>query len=344
MVKDELGSVLIYQTEDGNTKIDIKVENETVWMTAGMMAKLFNVDYSNILKHIKNIYKEHELAENMTMAKIASVVNRGARGKVVEDMNFYNLDMIISVGYRVNSIIAVHFRQWATKILKEYVIKGFVINDDRLKEKTNDYFDELLEKIRDIRSSEKVFYRKILDIYSTSIDYDPKTEITKNFFATIQNKIHWAVHGHTASELIYERVSAEKDFMGITNTKGKIKKNDITIAKNYLNEDELKILNRIVNMYLDFAELQALEKKPMTMADWINKLDDFLKITDKEILTHRGTISKLEADEKAIKEYDMYKERIKNNQLTNVEKHFLESIDEINKKVKKIKKLKNQTN
>lgn len=329
--------ILIYQTNNGETKVNVRFYDESVWITAKSMAELFKSDYSNILKHIKNIYKDNELQKNMTMAKFATVVKRGFRGELEEKIEHYNLDMVISVGFRVKSPTAIHFRQWATKILKEYIKKGFVLDDEKLKQKNNNYFDELLERIRDIRSSEKVFYSKILDIYATSIDYDPKMKISQNFFATVQNKMHWAVHNHTAAELIFERANADKDFMGITNIKGKIKKEDVVCAKNYLNEEEIQILNRLVNMYLEYAELQAFEKKPMTMKDWINKLDMFLNMTNKNVLTDNGTISHIQAEEKAINEFKKYNERIQNNSLSEVEKHYLESLKNIEKEIKKIK-------
>lgn len=330
--------ILIYQTEDGETKVDVRFYDESIWITAKSMAELFKSDYSNILKHIKNIYKDNELQENTTMAKFATVVKRGFRGELEDNIEHYNLDMVISVGYRVKSTTAIHFRQWATRILKEYIKKGFVLDDERLKQKNNNYFDELLDKIRDIRSSEKVFYSKILDIYATSIDYDPKMKISQDFFATVQNKMHWAVHNHTAAELIFERANADKDFMGITNIKGKIKRDDVVCAKNYLNEDEIQVLNRLVNMYLEYAELQAFEKKPMTMKDWIDKLDIFLSMTNKKVLTDKGTISHIQAEEKAINELKKYNDRIKNNKLSEVEKHYLESLANMEEKVKKIKK------
>lgn len=330
--------ILIYQTEDGETKVDVRFYDENIWITAKSMAELFKSDYSNILKHIKNIYKDNELQENTTMAKFATVVKRGFRGELEDNIEHYNLDMVISVGYRVKSTTAIHFRQWATRILKEYIKKGFVLDDERLKQKNNNYFDELLDKIRDIRSSEKVFYSKILDIYATSIDYDPKMKISQDFFATVQNKMHWAVHNHTAAELIFERANADKDFMGITNIKRKLKRDDVVCAKNYLNEDEIQVLNRLVNMYLEYAELQAFEKKPMTMKDWIDKLDIFLSMTNKKVLTDKGTISHIQAEEKAINELKKYNDRIKNNKLSEVEKHYLESLANMEEKVKKIKK------
>jgi hypothetical protein len=328
------GEFLIYQTDDGNTKINVKVVEETVWLAQADMASLFGTTPQNITQHINNVYESNELSTLATCKNFLQVQKEGNRN-VNRSITHYNLDMIISVGYRVNSISAIHFRQWATKILREYLIKGFVLDDERLKEKNNNYFDELLERIRDIRSSEKVFYRKILEIYATSIDYDPTTKATQDFFATVQNKMHWATHGHTASELIFERANADKDFMGLTVIKGKITKNEVKVAKNYLNGEELSILNRIVNMYLDFAELQAIKRAPMHMDDWIKKLDEFLKIADRNLLRDKGTISKLEAEEKALKELDKYRERILNNELSEVEKHFLDNLEKESKKIKK---------
>jgi len=338
MIKQDnkIESFSIYTSPiDGSIKVNARIEDETIWLTPKAIAKLFNKDYSNILKHIKNIYDTCELSKNTTMANFATVVNRGFRGAVEEDAVFYNLDIIIAVGYRVNSIQATHFRIWATKILKEYIIKGFALNDDKLKEKDNNYFDELLERIRDIRSTEKLFYRKILEIYATSRDYDSKASTTQNFFATVQNKIHFSVHGHTASELIYERVDSDKPFVGLTVWNGSDpKKKDVSVAKNYLKEDEIKILNRIVTMYLEFAELQAITKTSMYMKDWISKLDDFLKLSGREILKNKGRIKSKLAKEKANLEFDKYKEKTKNG-LSEVEKHFLKTLE---KNIKKLKK------
>jgi hypothetical protein len=334
MEKENNADIIIYQDAEGNAKIDVKVENETVWLTQKQIAGLFGVDRSVVTKHIKSVLDIGELKRDLVCAIFAHTAEDGK----TYNTTYYNLDMIISIGYRVNSIMAVRFRQWATNILREYLIKGFAMDDERLKNARGDYFDELLERIRDIRSSEKVFYRKILEIYATSIDYDKNTDTSREFFATVQNKIHWAVHGHTAAELVFERACAEKDFMGLTTSKGKIKKNEVKIAKNYLSKEELNILNRIVNMYLEYAELQAMNKSPMYMSDWIDKLDDFLKMTNRNILSHKGKISKLEAENKALAEYLKYNYRIENNNLSEVEKHFLENAEKINKRVKTIKK------
>jgi len=298
------------------------------------MAELFQRDKSVISRHIKNIYDEGELKDDSTVANFATVQNEGIRS-VERKVAFYNLDVVISVGYRVKSHRGTQFRIWALQVLKEYIIKGFAMNDDLLKRAGGgNYFEELLERIRDIRSSEKVFYRKVLDIYATSIDYSPDTAISQKFFQTVQNKMHWATHGHTAAEIVYLRADGEKPFMGMTSFSGsKPTRSESQIAKNYLSEDELAILNRIVNAYIEFAELQALRKRPMYMADWIRKLDDFIKMSDNEILTHAGKISHIEASQKAILEYEKYKERIK-NELSEVEKHFIESIDKTAQKLK----------
>ena len=306
-MKNQKTEILIYQSKDGITKIDVKLENETIWLTQYQFADLFQTDRTSIVKHIKNIYETGELTEEATCAKIAQVQKEGNR-KVTRDILYYNLDMIISVGYRVQSHVATHFRIWATQRLKEYIIKGFAMDDERLKEARNYYFDELLTRIRDIRSSEKIFYRKVCDIYATSIDYEPNTDLTKDFFATVQNKFHWAIHAHTAADLIMLKANADKPFMGLTNYPGsEIKKQDVVIAKNYLNEDELNQLNRIVNQYLEFAELQALQRKPMYMKDWVAKLNAFLTLNDRDILNHSGKTSHEAAEAFAFGEYEKYK-------------------------------------
>ena len=306
------GEIILYQTENGQTKIEVILDNETVWLNQYQMEELFQTDRTSILRHIKNIYKTGELEEKSTCAKIAQVREEGNRS-VRREILYYNLDVIISVGYRVNSHRGTQFRIWATQQLKELLIKGFVLDDERLKSGNQmNYFDELLERIRDIRSSEKMFYQKIKEIYTTSIDYNSYADLSKEFYATIQNKLHWAIHQHTAAELIKERVSAEKQNMGLTTWKGeKIRKSDITIAKNYLAEDELKQLNLLVEQYLAFAEAQAQLKKPMYMKDWIKKLNDILTINDREILEHAGRIRKTIADEIAGEEYNKYKEKRK---------------------------------
>jgi hypothetical protein len=323
----------MYRSEDGTIKIDVRMEDETVWLSLNQMAELFQRDKSVISRHIKNVFTEGELEETATIANYATVQNEGNRS-VERMVTFYNLDVIISVGYRVKSHRGTQFRIWATQRLKEYIIKGFTMNDDLLKKSSGgNYFDELLKRIRDIRSSEKVFWKKVLEIYATSIDYDPSQAMTKKFFQTIQNKMHWASHGHTAAEIIALRANAEDDFMGLTNFKGKrINKSDVTVAKNYLNEEEIDVLNLIVSSFIDFAELQAKLRKPMYMKDWVNKLDDFLKISEREILTHAGNIKHDDAVRKAEAEYKKYKERTKND-LSPVERDFLQTIEQVEKKL-----------
>jgi hypothetical protein len=321
-------NIIIYQTEDGKTKIETRLEDETVWLTIDQMAELFQKSRSTINEHILNIYEEQELDSQMSMRKI------GNPDFSTKPTNYYNLDVIISVGYRVKSHQGTKFRQWATARLREYIVKGFTMNDELLKQAGGgNYFEELLARIRDIRSSEKVFWRKVLDIYATSIDYDPKQEMSIQFFQTVQNKMHWAAHGHTAAEIIYQRIDAQKPNLGLTNIKGnKPTKQEIEIAKNYLNEEELNILNRMVTAYLELAELQALNRKPMYMKDWIERLDDFLRMTGNDILQHAGTISHQQALKKANAEYEKYKEQTK-NELTEAEKHFVEQIESTAKKL-----------
>ena len=328
------GNIILYQTEDGKSRIEITLCNDTVWLTADQMAELFQRNKSTISRHIKNVFEDGELNPDSTVAFFATVQNEGNRS-VERNLAYYNLDMIISVGYRVKSHRGVQFRIWATNILREYLVKGFAMNDDLLKRAGGgNYFDELLSRIRDIRSSEKVFYRKILEIYALSIDYDPRTEATMRFFKTVQNKMHYYVHGHTAAEIIYERADAEKDFMGLTSWTGALpKRTDTETAKNYLSSDELDTLNRIVSLYLDFAELQAKSHKPMYMKDWIQKLDDFLKLSGKELLTHAEKISAELAKQKANTEYDKFKERTVYS-LSPVEIHFLENFEKEQKKLK----------
>ena len=327
------GQFLLYLTPDGDSQIEVKLQDDTVWLSLDQMAELFQRNKSTISRHIKNVLEDGELQEEATIANFATVQNEGTR-KVERVIAYYNLDMIISVGYRVHSYRGVQFRIWATKILKEYIVKGFAMNDDLLKRAGGgNYFDELLARIRDIRSSEKVFYRKVLEIYALSIDYDPRVEMTQKFFKTVQNKMHYSVHGHTAAEIIYERADAEKDFMGLTTWSGAMpSKPEAEIAKNYLTHEEIKSLNRIVSLYLDFAEMQAEEHRPMYMKDWINILDDFLRISRKDILTHAGKISAKLAKEKADLEYDKFKERTKNN-LSPVEIHFLENFEREQKRL-----------
>lgn len=333
-MKNQKTEILIYQSKDGSTKIDVKLENETIWLNQYQLADLFQTDRTSIAKHIKNIIETGELTEVVTCAKIAQVQKEGNR-KVTREILYYNLDMIISVGYRVKSHVATHFRIWATQRLREYIIKGFVMDDERLKEARNYYFDELLDRIRDIRSSEKVFYRKICDIYTTSIDYEPNTEITQQFFATVQNKFHWAIHSHTAADLIMLRANASSPSMGLTNFPGsEIKKHDVIIAKNYLNDDELGQLNRIVNQYLEFAELQALQRKPMYMKDWVAKLNAFLTLNDREILNHSGKTSHEAAEAFAFGEYEKYK-AAERKRLDQTEDHLDKALKQLRSKKNK---------
>lgn len=307
--------ILIYRTESGETRIEVRLQDETVWLTQRGMAKLYQTTKQNISLHIQNIYKEGELDPEATVKKYLTVQQEGTRN-VKRLIDFYNLDMIISVGYRIKSKIATRFRQWATQRLREYLVKGFVLDDERLKnpDQPFDYFEELLRRIQDIRTSERRFYQKITDIYATSIDYDPTDEKSIRFFKTVQNKMHWAITGKTAAEIIYERANSKKPNMGLTNWRGdKVRKEDVTIAKNYLNEEELRALNNLVEQYLVFAEGQAIRRIPMTMDDWIKKLDGFLQLNDRNILEHAGKISHELAKEHAESEYEKFnRERLAN--------------------------------
>lgn len=327
--------LLIYQTPDGVTKIETRLQDETVWLTQAQLCELFQKSKSTISEHIKHIFEEGELDENSVVRNFRTTANDGKSYETA----YYNLDVIISVGYRVKSHRGTQFRIWATQRLREYIVKGFTLNDDLLKNGgKGNYFEELLARIRDIRSSEKVFWRKVLDIYATSIDYNPKEEISKEFFKVVQNKMHWAAHGNTAAEIIYNRIDAEKPNLGLTNFKGKKPTlQDTEIAKNYLNEKELNILNRMVTAYLEVAELQALNQVPMYMKDWIARLDDFLKMTGKEILNHAGTVSHEQAIEKARIEFDKHKEKSK-EEISQVEKDFIKQITEVEKKLGKKRK------
>jgi len=319
------GEMLLYQADDGRIRLDVRLQNETVWLTQPLMAELFQTTQQNVSQHIHNIYEEDELHQEATHKKFLSVRQEGSR-QVQRNLDFYNLDMIISVGYRVKSAVATRFRIWATQRLKEYIVKGFTMDDERLKEAGNSrYFEELLARIRDIRSSEKVFWRKVLDIYATSIDYDPSSDSSRLFFQQVQNKMHWAAHGHTAAELIYQRADAGQPNMGVTNHPGnKLLKRDVEVAKNYLDEEELNILNRMVTAYLEVAELQALNRSPMTMQDWIERVHQFLSMTGRELLTHAGTISHDVAMGKAHAEYEAF--RLKQlEEPSEVERHFVEA-------------------
>lgn len=313
-------NMIIYVSKDGNVKVDVNIENEDIWMSQDVMANLYGTSKQNISYHINNIFKEEELDKNSVVKDFLTTAKDGKNYNV----SHYNLDAIIAVGYRINSKKATEFRIWATRVLKEYMIKGFTLNDERLKNNgESPYFEELLARIRDIRSSEKIFWRKVLDIYATSIDYDPKNKLSIDFFKNVQNKMHYATHGHTAAELIFTRVDSEKENLGLTNFKGKYPtKSETEIAKNYLTEEELNILNRMVSAYLDVAELNALDRRPMTMQDWVNELDTFLKMTRKDILSNSGTISHKKALEKAHEEYDKYMQ----NHLTIAEKDYLDML------------------
>ncbi len=329
------GEIVIYQNNDGSMKIDVKLEDDTVWLSQQQMAELFQTSRTNVVEHIKNIYAEGELDENSTCRDFRQVRLEGTR-EVARSIPHYNLDMIISLGYRVKSVIATRFRQWATERIKEYMIKGFTMDDERLKNLGGgNYWKELLDRIRDIRSSEKVLYRQVLDLYATSVDYDPKRTESITFFKIVQNKLHYAAHGHTAAEVIFERADSEKPFMGLTSFTGNMPTaKDIKIAKNYLEADELKVLNNLVSGYFDFAEIQAMRKKPMYMKDYITQLDNILGSTGEKLLTDAGKISHEHAMEKAVAEYRKYQEKT----LTDVEKAYLETIKMLNDKTNTKKK------
>lgn len=309
------GSILLYQTEDGRTRIECRFENETIWLTQALIAELFDVTPQNVTLHLKSIYEEGELDAGATCKDYLQVRSEGGR-QVQRSLRYYSLPAILAVGYRVRSHRGTQFRQWATARLSEYLVKGFVMDDERLKNPPGkgqkDYFDDLLERIRDIRSSERRFYQKVLDIYATSVDYSASAEVSQLFFATVQNKMHWATHGQTAAEVIHRRADATKPLMGMKSTRpgGIIRKDDVSVAKNYLDEDELHALNRIVNAYLEFAELQALNRRPMTMRDWVQKLDEFLKLSGRELLSHAGKITADDARAKAEAEYEKYRKFI----------------------------------
>ncbi len=319
-------NIIMYTTEDGLTKIETTFDEDTVWLSLDQMAELFQRDKSTISRHIKKIYEEGELQRDSTVANFATVQMEGER-QVERYIDYYNLDVIISVGYRVKSHRGTQFRIWAMGILKEYMKKGFALDDERLKRLGGgNYFDELLARIRDIRSSEKVFWRKVLEIYATSIDYDPHAEASVRFFKQVQNKMHWAAHKHTAAEVIYQRADAEKENMGLTSWSGDtIHRSDVEVAKNYLTKAELDALNKIVTAYLDIAEVHALNQEPMYMKDWLETIDDYLKMTRRDILTTSGHVSHKQAIEKAHAEYDKYKNRLEDN-LSPVEKDFIASI------------------
>jgi len=324
--------LLLYQSADGQTRIEVRLVGETLWLTQNQMAELFQTSKQNISQHLKAIYDSGELEAAPTVKKFLTVRQEGPR-QVSRELEYYNLDAIISVGYRVNSLRGTQFRIWATQRLREYLVKGFVLDDDRLKAaggaSGRNYFDELLARIRDIRASEKVFWRKVLDIYATSIDYDPRAEISQEFFKVIQNKMHWASHGHTAAEIISQRADADQPNMGLTSWAGdRPRLGDVGIAKNYLAAEEIDVLNRMVTAYLELAELQALSRKPMYMRDWIDRLDDFLKMTGRDILSHAGTVSHEEALARARGEYDKYRQKHLNDP-SPVEQHFVEAVEEV---------------
>ena len=329
---DEYGEILIYQTDDGQTNIEVKIEDDTVWLTQQQMSELFQTSRTNVVEHIKHIYEEGELDEISTCRNFRQVRKEGNR-EVTRQIPYYNLDMIISLGYRIKSVIATRFRQWATQRLKEYMIKGFTIDDERLKGNGGgNYWKELLDRIRDIRSSEKVLYRQVLDLYATSVDYNPHSEESVRFFKIVQNKLHYAAHGHTAAEVIYQRADAEKPFMGLTSFAGELPAlKDIGIAKNYLEENELKVLNNLVSGYFDLAEINAIEHKPMYMDDYVKQLDSVLSSGNRKLLTGAGSVSHKQALEKAKAEYRKYQEIT----LTPVEKAYLESIKDVSKEVKR---------
>ncbi len=321
--------MIIYVSKDGNVKVDVNVQNEDIWMSQEVMANLYDTTKQNISYHLNNIFKENELNKDSVVKDFLTTASDGKKYNVLH----YNLDAIIAVGYRINSKKATEFRIWVTKVLKEYMIKGFALNDERLKNNgESPYFEELLARIRDIRSSEKVFWRKVLDIYATSIDYNPNDKLSINFFKTVQNKMHYATHGNTAAEVIFYRVDSKKDYLGLTNFKGNYPtKSETEIAKNYLTQEELNILNRMVSAYLDVAEINALDRHPMTMQDWIDELDSFLKMTRKDILKDNGSISHEQALKKAHEEYDKYMQ----THLTDAEQDYL---DILNKEIEEIEK------
>lgn len=323
------GELLLYQVEGDGPRLEVRLHDESVWLSLNQMAELFQVDKSGISRHLKNVFESGELQREATVANFATVQSEGQR-QVTRQVEYFNLDAIISVGYRVNSLRGTQFRIWATRLLKEYMLKGFTLDDKRLKEPASArYFEELVARIRDIRSSEKVFWRKVLDIYATSVDYDPHSELSKAFFKQVQNQMHWAAHGHTAAELIYHRADAEQPQMGVTNFPGsRLLKRDVEVAKNYLNETELDMLNRMVTAYLEVAEIQAMNRTPLTMRDWVERLTQFLTMTGRELLTHAGKVSHEQALQKAHAEYDKYKAQLL-AEPTEVEKDFVEAEREL---------------
>lgn len=330
---DESNQIIIYQADDGKTHIEVKFTDNTVWLSQQQMSDLYQTSRSNVVEHIRHIYEEGELDETSTCRKFRQVRQEGNR-QVTRDIPLYNLDMIISLGYRIRSLIATHFRRWATERLTEYIIKGFTMDDERLKGNAGgSYWKELIDRIRDIRSSEKVMYRQVLDLYATAVDYDPHSIISVEFFKIVQNKLHFAAHGQTAAEVIFNRANAEAPFMGLTSFKGDHPTlRDAQIAKNYLKEDELKILNNLVSGYFDFAEIQAMRHRPMYMSDYVKQLDNILSSTGESLLSGSGTISHRQAMEKAEKEYRLYQVR----ELSPVEQEYLKTIKALNSKAKAI--------
>lgn len=336
LIQTSQGQFILYQSDDGGTKVECLFEGDSLWLTLTQLASLFGRDKSVISKHLKNIFIEGELVQNSTVASYATVQMEGFR-EVERNLEYYNLEAIIAVGYRVRSKQGTQFRQWATRTLQEYLTKGFVMDDERLKHPDNSqYFDELLNRIRDIRSSEKIFWRKVCDIYATSIDYDGKAQTSMQFFAQVQNKMHWAAHGQTAAEVVFNRISADKQDLGLTNFAGKTQgkapnRREVVVGKNYLTEQELEVLNRLVTSYLEFAELQARNGRLMHMADWAVKLDDFLKLSDFEILTHAGKISSEQMKQKAQQEYDKFR-RVIDASPTQVDKDLAAAIKKLESK------------
>jgi hypothetical protein len=330
------GEFILFQSRDGQTKVECRFEQDNLWLSLNQLGTLFGRDKSVISKHLKNIYDDGELVQEATIAKYATVQIEGSR-EVNRQLEYYNLDAVFAVGYRVRSVQGIQFRQWATRILQEYLVKGFIMDDERLKQpESSAYFDELLNRIRDIRSSEKMFWRKVCDIYATSIDYDGKAQQSMNLFSQVQNKMHWAAHGHTAAEVIYKRIDCEKTHLGLTNYTGKESgreptRKEVMVGKNYLSEEELDILNRLVTSYLEFADLQAKNGRLMKMADWSNKLNDFLKLSDFDVLTHAGKISADQAKQKAKQQYDEYR-RVIDLQPTQVDQDLSEAIYKLQKK------------
>ena len=330
-------ALILYQTEDGQTRLQVRLENQTVWLTQALLAELFQKDVRTINEHLQNIYSEGELSREATIRKFRIVRSEGNR-QVERDIEHYNLEAIIAVGYRVKSHRGTQFRIWATQRLREYIVKGFALDDERLKQAGGgNYFDELLQRIREIRLSERNFYRKICDIYQTSVDYDPNVEMTQRFFQTIQNKMHWAAHGHTAAEVIHQRADSAKPNAGLTSWNGtKPRKTDAVVAKNYLNEDELRRLGLIVSQYLDFAELQALDRRPMYMRDWISRLDAFLTAGGQSLLNHAGKISAEEAKLKAELEFDKFDSARRKLDDARADEQFVQQLEELAKQAKNL--------